>query len=478
MDEEEILARLKAHVASHQDFSQDEQWPSPSQPSFDSVDIDRLTAEVGASWDAVVRSKGSASKSLVDASNPASSQVDELLAEARLLREIIRQSTAAYAGYLLDVSKSDGFKSERLLVEVRSSRDEVGQLNPRNPGLLNFFAQALKKIIQRSLTWYTRSLQAFHQKVALALELHGSAIKSVEQSLELHGSAIKPIEQSLELHGSAIESLGQSLGLVEHRAESLDQFHQKVALAIELHGSAIKSIAHLYKKLEEQVRQLQNVGPAEAWRESLKAVDLAIQEQQVPYAELFRGLSPVVDIGCGSGGFLELLKHKGIEGYGVDSDQFACHEARRKRVTVVQDDMFHHLRQLSDRSLGGIFSARVIEYLPTHLQMEFISLCSQKVKSGGVVVIETINPESTLGFGRNSYLDPTHLRPVPLELLKSALDTYCFRDIEVCFLAPIRVPMAPTSEPNSNPEYQDRVLPDGFPNLVGAPAYAVVGRRD
>jgi len=82
-----------------------------------------------------------------------------------------------------EVSNIDLSNLSRLSAEVWTAREAVGQLNPRNPGLLNRLAQAFKKLVQRSLSWYTRSLQAFHYQVARALEEHGTAINSVERSV-------------------------------------------------------------------------------------------------------------------------------------------------------------------------------------------------------------------------------------------------------------------------------------------------------
>lgn len=357
MDEQEILSRLKAHVARHQSFSPDEQ--RPAQPRFDVASID-----------------------------------------------------------VYDLS--------RLSAEVWKAREAVGQLNPRNPGLLNRLAQALKKGLQRSLSWYSRSLQAFHYQVARALDEQGTAINSIARSV------------------ARLEA-----GLL---------------------------------KLQSEVPKAVERSPTDSHvlQESLRAAELAIQEQQSPYVEFFRGLSPVVDVGCGRGEFLELLKGNGIVAHGVDSDRTACEAVRRKSLRVIEDDLFEYLRQLPDRSLGGAFSARVIEYLPTYLQTELISLLSKKIKPGGLVVIETVNPESSLGFGRNSRLDPTHLYAIHPELLKSILESNCFADVKICSLAAVEGLLAPSTRSgdfSENREAPRRLQPGATTGLTGIQAYAAVARR-
>lgn len=293
---------------------------------------------------------------------------------------------------------------EELSAEVWNSSNAVGQLNPRNPGLLSEVIQSLKKVLQRSLGWYTRPLQVFHRNVAQAIELHGQAINSIQ-------------------------------------------------------------------------RQLLDLPTAVALEEAFESARLATQEQQSPYVRLFHGLSPVVDLGCGQGEFLELLRDAGIESYGVDSDPSACEAARRKRMTIVEADLFQHLNQLPELSLGGVFSARLIEYLPPHLQSEFVALCSSKLKPGGRIVIETINPDSDSPFGRNWRLDPSHLRAVYPEILRSILESNGFHDSQICILAPHVISVANTGEAglhSGNGRGGEIAVP---PPVRSAPAYAAIGTR-
>jgi O-antigen chain-terminating methyltransferase len=313
----------------------------------------------------------------------------------------------------------------RFSAEVWTAREAVGQLNPRNRGLFNQLAQGFKKVLQRSLSWYTRSLQAFHFKVAQAIEEHGTAINSVERSL------------------------------------------------IGLETEVRKMQSDVQAVVEQSTKPSEN----EVLQESLRSAELAIQEQQSPYAELFRGLSPVVDIGCGRGEFLELLKEIGVFAYGVDSDRTACHVARRKLLKVVEADLFEHLQQLPNRSLGGVFSARVIEYLPSHQQIELVALLSKKMKPGGLAIIETMNPESSLGFGRNSRLDPTRLRAIHPELLKSILESNNFTHVKICALAPIETLLVSDSVGFSdNPKSCRGSLTGASTHLTGTQAYATIAR--
>jgi 2-polyprenyl-3-methyl-5-hydroxy-6-metoxy-1,4-benzoquinol methylase len=313
-----------------------------------------------------------------------------------------------------------------LSAEVWASREAVGQLNLRNPGIVNQLAQAFKKALQRSLSWYTRSLQAFHLSVARAIEEHGTAIASVEQSTARLEDEVREIQS---------------------RIPALTRYNR--------------------------------VSESEVVQESLWVAERAVQEQQAPYLELFQGRSPVVDVGCGRGEFLELLHQHGIGAYGVDSDPTACDVVRRKQLNVVEADFFEHLQQLPDRSLGGIFSARVIEYLPPHRQVEFIALLSRKTKRDGLVVIETMNPESAIGFGRNDRLDPSHLHAIHPELLKSLLESNSFGDVKLCSMAPVegRLKAATPSGASFDASPCHRTAGPGGPRRLLTQAYVAMGRQ-
>jgi 2-polyprenyl-3-methyl-5-hydroxy-6-metoxy-1,4-benzoquinol methylase len=317
--------------------------------------------------------------------------------------------------------------TSNLSSQVWEAAESIGRLNPRNPGFLSSIVQTAKKAMQRSLTWYTRSLQDFHFHVAKALEEHGNDINVLDASLRR----------------------------VDKETQRLD-------------GEL--------SRLDNEIVKLQSG----YLQELLRANELAVEEQLVPYVEFFQETSPVLDLGCGRGEFLVLLKESGISSYGVDSDESACEAGRRKSVKIVNEDALEHLKQLPDRSLGGIFSARVIEFLPAHAQMELISLSSMKIKPGGVLVIETTNPDSRRGHGRVSGLDPTHLLAVPPELMKSALETNYFENVKIMVLAPVEARLAQvvaTADSVNSPKQSVNVLPEVGNRLAVSPVYAVTGRR-
>jgi O-antigen chain-terminating methyltransferase len=161
-----------------------------------------------------------------------------------------------------------------------------------------------------------------------------------------------------------------------------------------------------------------------------------IKQQQQAFLQYFEKCSRVLDIGCGRGEFLEILKDHGIGGIGVDSDPDMVGYCRSLQLDVTHSDAIAFLLTLEDKSLDGIFIDQVAEHLEPDYLIHLLSLCHQKLKYGHYVVLETVNPLSLVSFF-NFYLDMSHKKPVHPYTLKFLLDSYHFREIELKYYAEI-----------------------------------------
>lgn len=414
---------------------------------------------------------------------------------------------------------------------------QVGQINPRNPGLINNFIQMVKKVMRRSLTWYTRPLHHFQGGVVRALDQisaildnQNDSFRRVATELRSLANAIAQGSARLAQQDAAFEeksaALERKIGSVEQRTESLEHttasLQRKAAglehrldedaksLEVKLRDASLahaeriaavmaalnaatsphsKPIAHLTRELEtlrselhqtraelreantrgrvrdRDVRRtlyaLQN-GPARraeeqpatppmfaseiktdrefdyfAFEDLYRGEEADIRGRQQEYLEYFRGRENVVDIGCGRGEFLELLRDNNISARGVELglDQYLL--CKEKGLDVVQQDLFAFLESLLDESLGGLFSAQVIEHLTASDQLRYVALAHRKTMPGSPVIFETINAQCVYAVMRNFFLDPTHIRPVHPETLKFAMETMQFKNVELRFSRPV-----------------------------------------
>ena len=143
----------------------------------------------------------------------------------------------------------------------------------------------------------------------------------------------------------------------------------------------------------------------------------AIRERQRRYVDDFRDHAPVLDIGCGRGELLGLLREAGVDARGIDADADMVAYASGEGLDVEQADLVAYLEQLDDGSLGGIFMGQVVEHLPPATLVDALGLAAAKLRAGGLLVAETINPLSPLAL-RSYFADLTHAQPLVPETLE------------------------------------------------------------
>ena len=210
-----------------------------------------------------------------------------------------------------------------------------------------------------------------------------------------------------------------------------------------------------------------------------------IRERQRAFVSYFEGCSNVLDIGCGRGEFLELMRDEGIGARGVDLDETMVEFCRSRGLEVELNDAVSYLEQLEDESLDGVFIDQVVEHLEPAYLVRLLELCYRKLKCGYYLVAETVNPLSFVSFA-NFYIDMTHVRPVHPETLKFLFGAAGFREIEAQFSAPVpdearlRKLSLDGNSDGSKREFiqiynQNIDLLNGI--LYGAQDYAAVGRK-
>lgn len=151
-----------------------------------------------------------------------------------------------------------------------------------------------------------------------------------------------------------------------------------------------------------------------------------VRHIQRPFVKFFQNASPVLDIGCGRGIFLELLTSAGVDAVGLDHSDEALAFCRRKGFEVYQADARSYLAQ-NEHQFGGIFCSHVIEHFAYEDALELIQLCHAALRPGGVLLLVTPNPLDLAVITEIFWLDPTHVRPYPTQLLKSMLASSGFR---------------------------------------------------
>ncbi len=246
-------------------------------------------------------------------------------------------------------------------------------------------------------------------------------------------------ESDLNATKDDLAVLTDRLSRIENGKEELERHSERLAqigrmkVELDVLSRRLDGIAsipsgydELYASLEDQFR-----GPMEEIRNR--------QEFYVPFvqaAEAGTPDAPILDLGCGRGEWLGILNERGLAAYGVESNTVFFSRCRQEELTVKQEDLLHHLESLACESLGAITGFHIIEHLPADQQIRLVQLAYRALRPGGVLILETPNPEHLSVAALRFYLDPTHVRPVPAVLLQFFAEHSGFREVRIERLSP------------------------------------------
>ncbi|RQZ66083.1 class I SAM-dependent methyltransferase [Burkholderia sp. Bp9004] len=135
-----------------------------------------------------------------------------------------------------------------------------------------------------------------------------------------------------------------------------------------------------------------------------------------PLATLYPG-GKTFDLGCGRGEWLELMTEAGFSPVGVDLDADMLEACRERGLPVFQGDAIEYLAALDSDSHALVSAFHVVEHVSFEQVRRIVSEALRVLKPGGLLILETPNPENIVVAGCNFYLDPSHKQPIPPELL-------------------------------------------------------------
>ncbi len=252
------------------------------------------------------------------------------------------------------------------------------------------------------------------------------------------------------------------LKLLDGLYEDTDGLYERYARLRERLEGAVEADRRLVEELEERLTRLErrDRGPRTvagqpgaaavpdyfAFESRMRGSTAEIRERQRVYVADFRDAAPVLDVGCGRGEFLGLLREAGIEARGVDADVDMVAYARGEGLDVEQADALAYLEGIEDGSLGGIFAAQLVEHLPPAALLRLLEFAAAKLRPGGLLVAETINPLSPLAL-RNFFADLTHARPLVPETFVLLARQAGFDKVETRFLNEPERKLQPPDDP-------------------------------
>jgi SAM-dependent methyltransferase len=216
-----------------------------------------------------------------------------------------------------------------------------------------------------------------------------------------------------------------------------------------------RGLDELFASFPEQFR-----GPREVVMEGLKFY--------LPFLRLAEITDGILDIGCGRGEWLELLKEEGLKGRGVEINHILIEQARNLGLEVIEEDALSYLRTVPDRSLNAVTGFHFIEHLSFETLIELLDEIARTLKDGGLVIFETPNPKNLVVGACNFYSDPTHLVPLFPDTIQFIMSNRGFTDVRLEYLNPVG------GSPFDDGSKRSQALNSW---LYGPRDFALIGRR-
>ncbi len=202
-------------------------------------------------------------------------------------------------------------------------------------------------------------------------------------------------------------------------------------------------------------------------REDIK-MRLRAHLPRVRAAAVGTDLMPIIDLGCGRGEWLELLRDEGLKARGVDLNRVSIAGCRDLGLEVAEQEALSCLRSLPQMDVGAVTGFHIIVHLPFEVLWDLLRETHRVLKSGGLAIFEAPNPQNVLVGSCTFYLDPLHRNPLPAGLMRFMMELCGFSNVDVMFLHPypedVRV-----NDSNLAKRFSDY--------FYGPQDYAVVGYR-
>ncbi len=336
---------------------------------------------------------------------------------AEKVAEYIRQRLAVIAnrGLTRRASEPSGYASPAVETSETGNEGLMGRLRaPFIPpmdldsSLYGWPGRLVKRAISFLLgyhTWYQQQVNSIFSNFMrqLAADQH-------ELANELAGR-FDQLETRLEQVTTGQSELAERLEQVKKDVANIGyRFAVRPYMASDVFGAA----GDLSKPMGYAL-DAADMGAASATRphfsDLFRGSEVFIAERQRAYLPFFNRRKNVIDLGCGRGEFLRLLREEGIQAVGIDLDSAMVQRCAAQGLQVVEADALEYLRNLPEGSLDAIFCAQFIEHLDAKQLDELLTLVQSRLRKGGIFIAETVNPES-YEAQKAFYVDLSHQRPI------------------------------------------------------------------
>jgi 2-polyprenyl-3-methyl-5-hydroxy-6-metoxy-1,4-benzoquinol methylase/prefoldin subunit 5 len=313
----------------------------------------------------------------------------------------------------------------------------------------------LRRILLRQQEFNSTVVDHLNRNVEVAEQAHVASIGLIRWVEDTMDPAVGRLDSAVD----ELRRYQHALGARERRSEaavaSLAASHEELRASVGVLQQAAQTLKREIARLAEQgVPQAAAAGaPAAAaapagqlaaldshtyvgFEDQFRGSQDDIRGRVAEYLPIFEGASDVLDVGCGRGEFLSLLRERGIRARGIDVNGAMVDVCREQGLDAEEADALAYLRSQADGSLGGLFAAQVIEHLEPRYLTALLDAAFQKLRPGAPIVLETINPACWFAFFESYIRDITHVRAIHPDTLKYLLVAGGFQHVDIRYRAP------------------------------------------
>ncbi len=337
------------------------------------------------------------------------------------------------------MSDTDARARSQHLVEQLNTLWRVGESEPAAPPslpkrLLNLIRT---RLLRRQETFNSATVQYINESVRpleLTIDEYKTARDDVRRFQEALAARERRMDALIEAMRTEHAEIRTSLGVLQQATHNLgsvvSSFPGPPKLGTSEGGSRTGAAATSSSSVETLSHKY--VGFEDAFRGSSDDIQRRLRD----YIPIFAGASDVLDIGCGRGEFLALLREGGVTARGIDLNDAMVAVCREKGFEATKADALSYLRGVPPGSLGGLFAAQVVEHLEPAYLTRLLEAAFDALRPGAPIVLETINPACWFAFFESYIRDITHVRPLHPDTLKFLLIASGFQQIEIRYRAP------------------------------------------
>ena len=271
-----------------------------------------------------------------------------------------------------------------------------------------------------------------------------------QASAEAHDWAARTVESAVADVRRQRDALNEWQQRMTATVQSVAASHQELRTSLSVLQQAAQTLKHEVNRLAAGGTAASSpaaAGPAPAldtldshkyvgFEDRFRGDPEDIRRRVSEYLPLFAGARDVLDIGCGRGEFLRLLRDQSVSARGIDINAAMVGVCRGHGLDVTAADALTYLRAQPDGSLGGLFAAQVVEHLEPRYLMALLDTAFDKLRPGSPIVLETINPACWFAFFESYIRDFTHVRPIHPDTLQYLLVASGFQRVEIKYSAP------------------------------------------